>query len=540
MSLSKTLKKLSKLTAKIVIVLALLYLLITLILLPIVGKIVIQKQGSKLTGQNLRLASITFNPFLLKLSLKDLKLSSESKMFVGFKEFSADLSFLSLFKKEVRVELVELSGLNINVELAKDGRIDILDIVPQTDSRPEQESKEAFDVEKLPSCFLDAFVLSDSQISFLDRSVEPSYKLDISGIAFELIDVSTIKESTAQARLEMNIGFKGGRISSEIFVKPWSNPVELDLNFKIDDYDLRSLSPYVGKFTGNMVDSGKLNLRVDTKLAQNQVKSDHNLHIQSFEFGDSVESEEALNLPFGLALAILSDSRNRIQIALPVKGDVADPEFDYWPAVFSVARNFFMKIVTKPFSILASLAGLDSSMSEELAYVKFEPGSYTLLDSEKEKILLLAKTLNDRPRLSIELAGAYDPEVDVLGIKEDIFKQEFEKMKEKSGQTDYRLLYKLYRSEYGIYKAWKAVKAYRNNQELGVNPGLTQELVRAGSFHEGELNSLAEKRARSIYELFVAEGFDTSRLSVKKPQKVQSSVGYVPLKFVLKFSQDTD
>ena len=45
--------------------------------------------------------------------------------------------------------------------------------------------------------------------------------------------------------------------------------------------------------------------------------------------GERVDSPDALDLPLTLALAVLKDSRGVIDVALPLRGDLSNPQFDY-------------------------------------------------------------------------------------------------------------------------------------------------------------------------------------------------------------------
>lgn len=48
----------------------------------------------------------------------------------------------------------------------------------------------------------------------------------------------------------------------------------------------------------------------------------------------------------------------------------------------------------------------------ELSFVTFEPGSHAITASEQKKLEALAKALENRPALTLEITGKYDPVVD--------------------------------------------------------------------------------------------------------------------------------
>jgi hypothetical protein len=78
-----------------------------------------------------------------------------------------------------------------------------------------------------------------------------------------------------------------------------------------------------------------------------------------------------------------------------------------------VIVNLLTKIVTAPFSALASAFG----SQEELSYVEYAAGSTALDDDARKRLDALAKALNDRPALKMDVAGRIDPATDRDGLK---------------------------------------------------------------------------------------------------------------------------
>jgi hypothetical protein len=112
-------------------------------------------------------------------------------------------------------------------------------------------------------------------------------------------------------------------------------------------------------------------------------------------------------------VALLKDRNGVINFDLPVGGSLDDPQFSVGGLVFRALVNLIVKIVTAPFALLGSLAG----HGEELAYVEFAPGSATLDPTGDGKIQAIAKALNDRPALKLDIAGRVDPTADRDGMR---------------------------------------------------------------------------------------------------------------------------
>jgi len=244
-----------------------------------------------------------------------------------------------------------------------------------------------------------------------------------------------------------------------------------------------------------------------------------------------------LHLPFGLAVALLEDPQGKINIALPVSGDMSDPKFKYSHLIFQVIGNFFMKLVTEPFSILGSMLGGSNSGTDELGYVRFNPGKSFISGSQKLKLLKLIKSLKERPKLRLEIDGSYDPQVDWKAIQADAFAKEFEQLRKISDRPESKDYQLLYQRHFGIRALWALARKYKegigNYKDSSLDQEIKRQLIEKAPPDLAALGVLAQTRAQLVHDFFVTSGFDAARLNIGHPQSTQSSMGYVPLSFTL-------
>lgn len=554
------LKKILMITAKIIAGICAFYLLLSLIIIPLIAPWIIRGKASKITGHEVKVRSVQFNPFLLKLKIKGVEiLDDKNDIIAGFDKLWADISFISLLKKKYHIESLGISGLKVNAVLLADGGINLLELVPQKEGKPveevstqETENSQAQQAEikekkavpeaeskgssQLPLVVVDIISMDNGQITFSDQSLTPNFLTTLSDITLNITDVSTEPDSQAKISFKAKLDEKG-IITDEALIKPFAKPLSLETVFKLNDYVLKVLTPYVGKYTGRTAKSGKLNLTMEYRIEDNKLDAAHKILVQGFDFGDKVESPDALNLPFGLALGLLEDSQNRINISLPVDGDMSDPDFHYFQVVGQVAKSFFFKIVTKPFSFLVSAIGSEGG-SEEYGYISFLPGSTDLSDAEKEKIRLILQALKERPNLALAVKRCYDPVADWRAIKREVFDNDFAAMKKETTRSEDVVYERMYKNRFGTAAIWKLTKKYRLKDGKydfpKINKEIKRQLVEDGSADKVALEALAELRAKNVYDFIVAEGFVESKLSTGKIQENQASAGFVPVELELK------
>jgi outer membrane protein OmpA-like peptidoglycan-associated protein len=359
----------------------------------------------------------------------------------------------------------------------------------------------------------------------------------MTGITLDVSGLSTKPDAQVTAEIKAVINGKCG-ISDQTTIMPFVTPLQMESTFTLSDFDLQVLTPYVGKYTGREVSDGTLNVRMAYNISDNKITATHKVLIRKFEFGGQVESKDALNLPFGLAVAILEDSNGRIDISLPVSGDMSKPDFKYWPFLGQAVRNFFMSLVTKPFMFLANMMGSDAG-TQELGYVLFVPGRADLTEKGEAVLARLAEGLKNRPKLSLEINGSYDPQADWKAISADIFARDYDDLKRQAPRRDEKwILQSLYQRRCGIQALWSMIKDL--NKKAGgtasqetINAEIKRRLIDEAPVDAAAFSELAGKRAQAVYDKIVAAGFDRPRVFIGKPRQVQADMGEIPLEFTL-------
>lgn len=144
-------------------------------------------------------------------------------------------------------------------------------------------------------------------------------------------------------------------------------------------------------------------------MSGDDFSGENEIVVEQLTLGERVESPDATELPVSLAVALLKDSNGNIELDVPVEGDLNDPHFDYGKVVSDAVSKIITNIVSFPFAALGSLVG---GSGEELSHIEFEFGSATLRPEQIEKLDKLAKALQERPGLRLEITGRADNEND--------------------------------------------------------------------------------------------------------------------------------
>lgn len=265
----------------------------------------------------------------------------------------------------------------------------------------------------LPQISIGAIVITNTVVSFTDRSLQPNVNVTIQSANGTIAGLST--EQLQHADLTLNALIDGvGPASITGTINPFVATSTNTIKVSVKDMDLTPESPYSGKFAGYRIAEGKLNLDLAYEVVGTRLNSKNVITLDHFTFGDKVDSPDATHLPVRLGVEILTDRDGKIVLDVPIDGDLSKPDFHISKVVWRAVENILVKVATSPFSLLGALFG---GGGEELGWQDFPAGSATLTADDTKKLDSLAKGLYARPALNLEISGSVDPDGDHQGLQ---------------------------------------------------------------------------------------------------------------------------
>lgn len=416
--------------------------------------------------------------------------------------------------------------------------------------------------------------VQDAKLDFTDLSLRPQFSAKIHELGGVVNGLSSSPGAHAQVELDGRVDDFGlARVRGELdLFKPRDNT---DLNVVFRNVDMVPASPYSMKFAGYRVAGGKISLDLQYKIRGGKLEGDNKIVIDKLTLGERVDSPDALKLPLQLAIAILEDSDGRIDLGLPVTGDLNDPQFSYGAIIGKAIVNVLTKIVTAPFRALGSALGLNG---EKMEAIVFDPGSGRLLPPEREKLKQVAQVLAKREGLRLSVPAQYASAADgaalrMLAVRRDVAQRAGIQVPEgeapgplDTGDRHVRAaLRELYAQRFGDAELDKAKKA----AEAAVKPaagasspqaalpvwqrvgklvqgepqvadasafytGLRERLERERALPAGALQQLGVERARAIAAALAEAGIATARVAAGTPEDTEVAAGKpVPVKLGL-------
>jgi hypothetical protein len=255
--------------------------------------------------------------------------------------------------------------------------------------------------------------VENGNVDFSDESLVLPFAAKVEEFSGTITGTSTDPAGAAALKLEGKVG-EFGLANVDGTLKPFQPKVHTDVGVVFRNVEMVPLSPYSATFAGRKIATGRVSLDLRYRIENSQLAGDNGVVLERFTLGETVEAPGAMKLPYDLAIALLTDADGKISVAVPVKGNVDDPQFSYGHLVWQAVATVISNIVTAPFR---ALAGLFGGGGENLENIAFDAGRATLRPPEREKLARVAGAIAKRPQLILVAEGQYG-DADATALRE--------------------------------------------------------------------------------------------------------------------------
>lgn len=270
-------------------------------------------------------------------------------------------------------------------------------IVPQ----PAAASSARQDTGKPLAIRIGGVTINDGSANFADFSLTPSFATAIQQMNGHIGVLDNQQPQAASVDIQGKVD-RYAPMSIKGKLTPFDPLNSLDIATRFKNVELTTITPYSGKFAGYRIRKGRLNLDLHYRIEKGQLNAENKVLVENLQLGERVDSPDAVDLPIRLAVALLKDTQGRIAIELPVQGDLNNPQFSVMPIVWQTLRNLVLRAAQAPFKFIAGLVG---GSDVDLSTVPFTAGSAELEDDARKALDTLAKALQERPNLRLEVEG---------------------------------------------------------------------------------------------------------------------------------------
>ena len=377
--------------------------------------------------------------------------------------------------------------------------------------------------------------LKDGEMLFSDFAMRPNFKVDIKKFNATLLGVSNTPGRFATVAMDGVVAGSGSmRTKGQAsFYDPRRNH-DIAMNFR--NLPLTTFNPAVMTFAGYQIASGRLNLNLNYRAKDGELNGSNQIIIKKVVLGDEVPDFKGKKLPLGLAIALLEDADDTIDVTVRIAGNVDSPEFSASGLVWQAISNVLTNVATAPFRALASILGMSGNEG-----VNAVPGEAIFLPDDQDRLEKFGEYLVKRPNSSLEIIGTYDPvqdkqemarvKADTAILKEAGFKLTPNEPVPIPSLSDPRVqsgLKAAYAQYVGRIKLGQRLLTLPDGEAR--NQQLRTELIADIDVTDSQLKGLAKSRATLAYDFMIKANPNLKdRIAVGEVKSVEAGKEGVPL-----------
>jgi len=316
-------------------------------------------------------------------------------------------------KLGISIDLATLSGLSIDAQLNEKK-------LPS--SLVEFPIKEQVKAEIKPSIFnlyIGKFnIADDGYINLIDNRVSPHYKrnfiikkLVVGPFNSQAVETKTLFQIIGNSEEYSHFSFSG-------FSQPYAAEPVHHIEGVFNEINLPDLSTYIKKALMYVVNSGHLDLSVNTTITGDDIEGEVDMLLRGLALAADDDEINSLNdhsaIPFSIALSMLKDRVGNVHLNIPLSGKTSNPSFGMSGFVKLLIKQATMNAaqehLIKTFIPYASVISIALTAGDHLLNIRFNdlefPPSQTVLQPNHNLFLSeFAALLKDRPDENITLCA---------------------------------------------------------------------------------------------------------------------------------------
>ena len=263
----------------------------------------------------------------------------------------------------------------------------------------------------LPTASIGLLRIENAGVDFSDLSIKPGFHVEIKDLNGTSTGISSRADGMASLLMEGHIN-----LLTPVKVYGELDPVDhaeyTDLNLAFKGLNLTSFSNYSGRFAGYRIEKGKLDMAVRYRLDHGVLDIENQALIDNLTLGEKVDPEASTWL-VDLALSLLQNNDGKIDMNLPINGDLTNPNFSLWDLYQDAFTHLLGKMVRSPLSLIP---GDSEPSSMTLETIAFTPGEDSLDETALVKLKAVAARLKATPGTHLDIRPVMAPGRDHHGL----------------------------------------------------------------------------------------------------------------------------
>lgn len=294
------------------------------------------------------------------VSLRDVDLKATNKSQVAsLRSLSVVVDTIDLGNNNFDIASVKIDGLKGSFDRYVDGnnfsRLMISQPTEETANTVNPNDEQPTNAQPM-RLVVRRFDFTDGALTYSDHTLVDAFRFPVTKIAVHAENLTLQGNNGANIQASLPHG-------GTAMVK-WRGSLDdisrsQDLELTIKNLHLEDLSPYTVAYLGHPFEEGVFSFVSKNSIRNSQLEGNNHLDIYKAVVGKKRKDVDAqVKIPLKAALYVLKDKDEKIQIDMPISGNLDNPEFNYMKVVWKTLGNFLIKVAEEPFKLAGNALGI--------------------------------------------------------------------------------------------------------------------------------------------------------------------------------------
>ena len=250
---------------------------------------------------------------------------------------------------------------------------------------------------------IDKLIVNQGILDYTDNLTGELFNYHLSEISIDS-DSITSEANWINIQSDMLLNERG-TLDAKLGINPKAYD-NLNLDVVIENFLLSDINVYANYYTGHSILLGDFYYYSKSRINSGAISSENQLLVKNV----SVENDKSgiYALPLKFALFLLKDKNGDVNLNVPVRGDMNDPEVNIGKLVWSTLKNKITGAASDPIGSIATLVDVNPADYRELV---FQYTDTIPNESHFEKLDKLLEMETEKEGLKVQLEHYVDPQL---------------------------------------------------------------------------------------------------------------------------------
>lgn len=288
---------------------------------------------------------------------------------------------------------------------------------PEITTEPSSEQTVSFSIASISSA-------KESRFHIEDRTRTPAFDkvIKLESLSIENIDSRDPTNETQFSAVLKDEKYMAFTLNGKAQV--FNEKVNAEFESELREFSLPEVNSYLEESLNFAFKAGQLDTTAKGNIVDSEIDSSIKLTIRGSDFSASQAKEDEVNLigqaavPLNVALGMIKDKQGNIDLTIPIRGNVNDPNFGFEyilglvikKAVMRQAKNYLMTTFV-PYSQVVSVAMTAGSFALKVRFedLEYNGGQTEILEAQSVFVDQLSTMMKDKPKMQVKVCPISTP-----------------------------------------------------------------------------------------------------------------------------------